>query len=214
MDTERNYAAEMAAYLAEHFMSAALQQFQVPGETDSEVLRNLTEAVRRNSKGAFEALVRQLRPVLIRLARDLQPEDPQELLSALFVSVKKHGDRTLPEIKARISRADLGRRRTYARETRKRGALRLVQSQDSGTIKDKKTGEHIPVLLPLEKDLRMVKEVFNELSDEEKLLWLRYSEEAPVVEIAAELRCSEVAVRLRWYRLKPLLEKRLRDIKK
>jgi DNA-directed RNA polymerase specialized sigma24 family protein len=213
---ERNFGAEMAAYVAENFMSAiALQKpFQVQGETQSKVLEALTDAVRRDSKGAFEALVRQLRPILIRLAGDLKPEDPQDLISALFVSVKKYGDKTLPEIRLRISRADFGSRRTFARETRKKGALRLVQSQNSGTIKDNKTGEHIPVLLPLEKDLRMVQEVFNDLSEEEQVLWLGYSDETPVAEIAVELQCSEVAVRLRWFRLRPVLEKRLRDFQK
>jgi DNA-directed RNA polymerase specialized sigma24 family protein len=210
MSEQRNYAAEMAAY----FMSAALQQFQVPGETRVEVLHALTDAVRRGSHGAFEALVRQLRPVLIRLARDLQPDDPQDVITSLFVSVKKHNDRTLRQIERRISQAGWVKRRTQTRHTNKLGELRLVHSQNAGAVKDNETGLFTTIVLPDDLPPWAVAKVFLQLTPEEQDLWEAVAEKVPFAEVGLELGCSETAARLRWFRLKRALEERLSDFKK
>src|SRR5687767_13352220 len=103
MSEQRNYASEMAAYIAEHFMSAAIQQPVLAPVQRVAVLHALTDSVRRGGVHAFEALVRQLRPVLIRLSEQLRPEDPQEIITLLYLGVRQ-GKRTLPEIQNFITR--------------------------------------------------------------------------------------------------------------
>lgn len=183
----RNYAAEMAAYL-ETVMSAALQvQFDTKTQDASAALSALSELVRRGVGGAFEALVVQLRPILISLAVQLKPEDPRDLLSALYQAVLR-GKRTLVQLEGDISTVYRNEWRGAAREKRKLTHLSLVHPQ------------HQEAFIPGEVSL-----LFKYLSPDEKHLWIGVAEGKSLAELSRELGWSVAKTEKRWYELQERL---------
>lgn len=194
-------------------MSAAAQPI-APNIRSVDTLHLLADTVRTNTgNGAFEALCQQLRPVLIRLADSLKPESPEELAQVLYLVVKK-GARTLPQIENAITRRYFSQTRSQIREKRKVQALTLVHSQNSGTTKSPSTGQATPVVVPLGLPPGTVSSVFEQLTEEERLLWVARSEKVPFAEIAEELGCTEGAARTRWFKLAPKLRALLSDLEK
>lgn len=200
--------AAMAAYL-ETLMSAALHHYETHSHS-VEVLHALTDSVRSGSRGAFEALCLQLRPVLIRLAGQWRVENPRELTTALFLAVQA-GKKDLTWIERDITTRLRNKRRGEKRETQNRGHLALVRSQGPGSMRDRRTGESVPLVEMPEIQDDMIKKIMEQLTPIEQQLWILRGDKTPYAEIAAELGITEGAARKRWFDLERKLRGLLRD---
>lgn len=169
-------------------MSAALQ-LPNPQEDASSVLALLTDMVRQGTRGALEALAQQLRPILISLAVTLQPEDPHDLLTALYQAVLR-GKRTLIQLQSDIFTIYRTTWRSQKRERVGVAHLQLVQEAEEDVLDD---GQKV---IPGEVSI-----LLKYLSDEDRLLWIGMSEEKTLAQLAGELGWSYETTKKRWQEL-------------
>ncbi len=188
----RNFGAEMAAYL-ERGMSAALKLS--PVQDTNSLIAMLAALIREGVSGALEAMCQQLRPLLINLAKELQPEDPHDLVTALYYAVLRKKD-IISYLEKDIRSTYKSEWRTKKRDRRKKAALTLAQQAEPIHEEPVVAGE-VSILLKY-------------LTPEERYLWVETSRDIPLTTIAEELGWSYETTKKRWQelveRLKATLE--------
>ncbi len=182
---QRNYGAEMAAYL-ERSLSAPLH-IQNPPQDTNRFLAMLTDLVRQGVRGAFDALARQLRPVLISLATTLEPEDPHDILTALYEAVLR-GKKTLIQVESDISTIYRTEWRSKKRKKVGVARLQLVQAAEEDILQGESVPGEISILLKY-------------LNEDDQRLWIGMSQEKTLAQIARELGWSLAKTEKRWQEL-------------
>jgi hypothetical protein len=179
----RNYAAEMAKFLETYASQPATET-----DNPSLLLASLTEMVRQGVPGAIQALVQQLRPCLISLAQDLKPEDPQDIITSLYLAVLR-GKSALTYLETDICTAYRTQWRINRRLKKKLNEL---------------SQEHPQHLLPSTPgDVSVLAKY---LSPEDQFLWKGSADGLTAADLAAALGWSIAKATKRWQELSDALK--------